>query len=428
MLKPSLTDLHLFQGLPVQIQVQNLLQETISLWWECENNHYPDMPGYTDRTRLANEDLLDHFMSKLILHAGRLPKTPSEVHNVQQEISSEYSHLASAVIGLDESQLNFIKTSGLVDALVEFSQMARRFDPLISSQDIYQAGRNVMTMNLLQLLLNLPVQISPAVFAYSMLYPYSDNYLDDPSISGQTKLKFGEHFKRRLIGEMLIPANRREQTIFDLIGMVEGQFDRSLFPQVYQSLNAIQDAQLKSLKLLRANTAPYDTDALGIVFEKGGTSVLADGYLVAGSLSPSEADFMFTYGVFTQLMDDLEDVRQDMQDGIMTLFSHSARFWPLDGLTNRTFAMGQKLLSRLDCFNSPAREPIHGILQKSINPLLIVSAGGLGSYYSRSYLAELENYLPFHYSFLNKQRRKINRQKNALTRLAEILLLRAQND
>ena len=428
MLKPSLTDLHIFQGLSVQIQVQNLLQETISLWWECENNGYPEMPSYSGQTKLANEKLLDHFIHTLSQHASRPPKTPAEIQTVRQEITTQYSSLASSIVGLEESQLEFIKASGLVEALVEFTRMARRFDPQISSEDIYQAGRNVMTMNLLQLLMNLPVQISPAVFAYSMLYPYSDNYLDDPSIAGRTKLTFGEHFKRRLNGELLEPANTREQTIFDLIGMVEGQFERGLYPQVYQSLNAIQDAQSKSLKLLRANTSPYDTDVLGIVFEKGGTAVLADGYLVAGLLSPAEAHFMFTYGAFTQLMDDLEDVRQDMKDGIMTLFSHSARYWPLDGLTNRTFAMGQKLFNRLDCFDSPAREPIKQILQKSINPLLIVSASGLGPYYSRRYLAELEGHLPFHYSFLSKQRKKIERQKTALTRLVEILLLRAKVD
>jgi hypothetical protein len=428
MLKHSLTDLRLFQDLSVRTQVQNLLQETISLWWECENNVYPEMPSYPSYTKLANEKLLDRFTSEVSQQARRLPRTPAEIQTARQQISTNYSSLACSIVGLDESQLEFIQSSGLVEALVKFAQMARRFDPQISSEDIYQAGRNVMTMNLLQLLLNLPVQITPAVFAYSMLYPYSDNYLDDPAISGQTKLTFGEHFKSRLNGEILTPANKREQTIFDLIDMVEGQFERALYPQVYQSLNAIHDAQQKSLRLLHANTSPYDTDVLGIVFEKGGTAVLADGYLVAGSLSPAEADFMFTYGAFTQLIDDLEDVRQDLKDGIMTLFSHSACFWPLDGLTNRTFVMGQKLLRRLDCFDSPAREPIKEILQKSINPLLIVSASDLAPYYTRSYLAELESHLPFHYSFLSKQRRKINRQKAALTRLAEILLLRGKID
>ena len=428
MLKHSLSDLRLFRDLSVKIQVQNLLQKSISLWWECKNNAYPEMPSYPSHTKLANEKQLDHFIRSLIQQAARLPQSPAEIQIVRQEISNQYSQLASSIIGLQDNQLSFIQTSGLVEALVEFAQMARRFDPQISREDIYQAGRNVMTMNLLQLLLNMPVQISPAVFAYSMLYPYSDNYLDDPAITDQTKLTFGEHFKRRLNGEFLKPANKHEQRIFDLIRMVECQFERSLYPQVYQSLNAIQDAQQKSLSLLHTNTSSYDTGVLEIVFEKGGTAVLADGYLVAGSLSPAEADFMFTYGVFTQLMDDLEDVQQDMKDGIMTLFSHSARFWPLDGLTNRTFAIGQELLNRLDCFNSPAREPVREILQKSIQPLLIVSAAGLSPYYTRKYLAELENHLPFHYSFLSKQRRKINRQKTGLTRLIEILLLRAKID
>ena len=35
-------------------------------------------------------------------------------------------------------------------------------------------------------LLGLPVEVTPAVFAYSMLYPYTDNYLDDPAIPRTT--------------------------------------------------------------------------------------------------------------------------------------------------------------------------------------------------------------------------------------------------
>ncbi len=37
-------------------------------------------------------------------------------------------------------------------------------------------------LDVLQLLLGIPVRVTPAIFAYSMLYPYGDNCLDDPAI------------------------------------------------------------------------------------------------------------------------------------------------------------------------------------------------------------------------------------------------------
>ena len=39
---------------------------------------------------------------------------------------------------------------------------------------------------------------------------------------------------------------------------------------------------------------------------------------------------MFYYGTFTQLIDDLEDVQIDLQKGLNTIYSQTARHWPLD--------------------------------------------------------------------------------------------------
>jgi hypothetical protein len=65
-------------------------------------------------------------------------------------------------------------------------------------------------------------------------------------------------------------------------------------------------AQSKSLQQLCCNPAPHQIDVVGISFEKGGTSVLADGYLVAGSLTAAQPDWIFGFGVLTQLLDDLD--------------------------------------------------------------------------------------------------------------------------
>ena len=46
-------------------------------------------------------------------------------------------------------------------------------------QEIGQAMRNVWIMNISQVLLNVEVKFTNAIFAYSMLYPYTDNILDD---------------------------------------------------------------------------------------------------------------------------------------------------------------------------------------------------------------------------------------------------------
>ena len=60
--------------------------------------------------------------------------------------------------------------------------------------------RNVWIMNGVQLMADVPVKITPSVFAYSMIYPYSDNFLDDPNVTEEEKQAFSKRFNQRLHG------------------------------------------------------------------------------------------------------------------------------------------------------------------------------------------------------------------------------------
>jgi hypothetical protein len=195
--------------------------------------------------------------------------------------------------------------------------------------------------------------------------------------------------------------------------MIEDQYERGLFPEVYDSLKAIHQAQTNSLNLQHPDFLPLGQDVLGIVFEKGGTSVLADGYLVAGLLTAPQRELMFYYGAFTQLMDDLEDVEGDLSSRILTLFSQTACHEPLDALTNRCIHFGGGLLETIHAFNVPGLGPLEEIMQRCITPLLIDSAGRAGRFYSRPYLAELEKHFPFRFSNLKQQRKKALRRLSA---------------
>ena len=63
--------------------------------------------------------------------------------------------------------------------------------------------RNVWIINILQRLKGVDITLSNAIFGYSMLYPYTDNYLDDVNISKEEKVEFNQRLYRRLLGEKL---------------------------------------------------------------------------------------------------------------------------------------------------------------------------------------------------------------------------------
>ena len=111
-------------------------------------------------------------------------------------------------------------------------------------EELLQAGRNVWTCFGLQMILyQQNVTMSDAYLGYSLLYPYTDNYLDDDTITPNDKKTFQDLFTRRLAGEhgeefllahslsdlalthFLVKArSEAEQKIWDCVTMVESKY------------------------------------------------------------------------------------------------------------------------------------------------------------------------------------------------------------
>jgi len=412
---------HPIQDAPSLALVQQLLARFTALWWESAPTPPTLGPTYTARDQAAREAHLERFLGAVTSELERPPRTGPERSATQERTFSAFGTFARAALDFEERHLDVLLARGFTQALTAFAQAAHRFDPALTGSDIFQAGRNVSAMNGLQLLFGQPVELTPAIFAYSLLYPYTDNYLDDPTVPAGAKLAFNERLARRLAGEDVAPTDARERTVYELVGLIERQFARSRYPQVFESLLAIHRAQVKSVRLIRRHAPPYEVDVLGISFEKGGASVLADGYLVAGSLTQAQAEFLFGWGAFLQLADDLQDVEQDRQDGLSTVFSQTVGRWPLDALTDHTFHFGARVLEQLDSFDAPGPESqaLQELMKRSAGQLLVDAAGRARRFYTRHYVRELEAHSPFRFAFLARSGKKLARQRASLMRLVE---------
>lgn len=401
--------------------IQELNQHFIDLWWDCETG-LPDLgTRYTSREQTQNEKRLNQFLDQVDCALSNPPRSRSEAQASQARLAAAFRLLGEEALGFTAAQLDLLPSQAFSDVSEEFVRMARAFDPRLSGEDIYQAGRNAWTANGLQWLMGLPVKTTPSVFAYSLLYPYTDNYLDDPAITVATKLAFNERFRQRLAGNFVPPADVQEQVIFDLVAMIEKQYSRSDDSAVFESLLDIHHAQSRSLKLIQRTAAPGEVDVLGLSFGKGGTSVLADGYLVRGSLTEAQRAYTYGHGIFAQLLDDMEDVLQDSEEGRLTIYSQPAGHWPLDALASRTFHFGRKVLMRLDCFN--VEEPVRELIQRGADLLLIDTIGRTEHHYTATYLRELESYSPFRFSFLRERRNVFIQRHGSLVKSMETAML-----
>ncbi|MDD1750071.1 MAG: class 1 isoprenoid biosynthesis enzyme, partial [Methanothrix sp.] len=226
------------------------------------------------------------------------------------------------------------------DAGDEFAHRARDFDADLCSDGIFQALRNLWIINSIQAGFGMPVRVNSSALAYSLLYTYTDNFLDDNTVPRAEKEEFGIAFGRRLAGLDVGSDTDFFARVSQLVKLVEEEYPRAMYPGVYASLLAIHRAQQDSLR----QRAEADPDILSLSVRKGGSSVLADGYLVKGTLSSLEQEFCFGYGVFLQLIDDLQDVEEDIAQGSQTFFTRAADEGALDSITMQLTAYVHRIL------------------------------------------------------------------------------------
>lgn len=403
--------------------ITELLERSIAIWHECGSGLPRLGREYTIAEQAEREERLDGFLKSIETELRALPRTRAERHHARDRITAAFMDFGRGAVGLGEQHLKLLLEGGFSAIGTELGRQARRFDPAVSVTDIVQACRNAWTACGLQALMTGDMRVTPSIFAYSMLYPYSDNYMDDPDLAPEAKLSFSDRFRRRLAGEPVAARNGREAAIWRLVSLIESQYARADYTQVFDSLLAIHHAQEESLRLLRrGGAAGGAVDVVRLSFAKGGSSVLADAYLAGGAVPEEQARFAFDWGVLLQLADDIQDVHRDCERGLLTVFSRASEEGGLDEPTNRTLQFAGRVMAQLQAFPSRGSSALKEMIMSSSYSLLIRSAGEAGELYSRGYLDRLERHSPFRFNFWRERRAQFARRGSLLKKLFEAFL------
>ena len=379
--------------------------EDYAVFWEDSKSDFPFITQkFNLNEKQSREKILDQYIQSVkVVRNGKL--TRKNFNEKDERLFFENTRTFFRD-GLDftQIQLQVMFSDELTEVTRQFVRKARRFDPTLTFHDIFQACRNMWIMNGLQIVLGLPVRQTPSMFAYSLLYPYTDNLIDNPAISSSDKLIFSHNFYLRLAGQDPMPNNDSERIIFKLVSMIEDEYPRSAYPEVYQSLLAIHQAQTQSMHLIHSGDALSETEILKICIAKGGASVLADGYLVAGRLSKDQEYFLFGYGAYLQLLDDIQDVDEDQAAGLKTVFSGINQL--LDIRLNKTYWFGEQVMKSLPLFGGQHIDVFQSLMRKSMDLFIIEAIAQNPDYYSKKYVFEMENHSPFSFSFIQKRKEK----------------------
>jgi hypothetical protein len=396
------------QMLPVNQYISHFTE----VWEKCPDNLFV-CRKYSQAEQSERESGFDRLQAKM---KGMQPRNKRMAMHEEKAAGIFFPLFRSFmenIFDYEPDQLDIILSDSFRNVSKDFYYQAREFGPELTAENLYQGLRNVWIMNGVQLKMDLPVEITPSVFAYSMIYPYSDNLLDDPAVSEGEKKAFSQRFNRRLHGEPVEPCNHTEKQLFLLVGMIESQYPREYYPKVYESLYAIQRGQTRSLSLIDCNGMP-EAEIREICFEKGGASVLADGYLVAGRLTQVQEQALFGYGIYLQLLDDVQDAREDAEASTKTLFSGMYGKRSLDSMLNRTIHFGRIALKEMSCFGGSKSETMIRLMNRSIEMMAVESAGLNPGSWSDEYLAALEEYSPLRFEFLRQKKSQSKSQRLAL--------------
>lgn len=385
--------------------ISELTTYYLQRWWEASTD-FPKLSkeiGYRDK--ISNERKIEGFRKDLSAMIKGLPQgAPAEAWS--KELFTLIKDLEGSMIGYGQRCIDFFSDKGYSTITEDFIKEIKAFDPEINFQDVFQAIRNVWIMNSIQIILGIEVTLTPSIFSYSMLYPYSDNYLDDISVTQADKISFNKRFQSWLMGYPVEPCNTNEARIYKLVQRIETEYPRNDYPQVFNSLLGIHQAQERSLLQQRGGSIPYERDILGISFEKGGSSVLADGYLVKGNLTNREAIFMFGYGVFLQIIDDLQDVEADLKQGHMTIFSQLAKIRPLDHLVNKLFWFIEDVLNDTELFSTEEVMELRNVMHESCRIMIFEAIAKNKKMFTNQYIREIEKYSILRLTYYKKIKKK----------------------
>jgi hypothetical protein len=400
--------------------VEGQVAQTIAVWNQSAAEPVEGGRRYNAVEQTERERAYDEGLNAVEREAKR-PRTRVERIEAQERITAAFGRFSAAALDLEGDAVELL-TDDFLPVGTKLARWARRFDESLSMADIIQACRNAWTACGLQPLLGGQVELTASILGYSLLYPYTDNFLDRVDVTGAAKRRFSERFRKRLRGDAIAIEDVRDAALWELVRLIEGQYPRAEFPQVFECLLAIHRAQEASVGQLRGGDACAEDEVLWVSCAKGGSSVLADACLARGWMNEVESEFAFAWGVLLQLGDDLQDVREDMARGSMTLFSRAAgRGVPLDGLARQLLRFSERVGAQME--GLPEGEAmLKDLLRMSWRQLIVGAVADSHEYFSREFVEELERSSPFRFGFLRARRKRLAGREGLYARLFEAFL------
>lgn len=391
--------------------IRNVCMKNVCEIWEGLPDTFPDFSSeISTKQKKDNERYIRSVSKCFSKHMNRFPRAFSE-HTEVVDIQSRarvgemrktfkwkrrmrrlIGHVLSKekVLWIHEA-MNSERMDIFIDEIESFLVLARSFAPELSVEDLGQAIRNYLVYMMFVMIKEGSPGLNTAAFGYSMLYPFTDNYIDSPVIPESEKAKYNQLIREVIEGKTVCADGQHQKKTCELLQMIESKYPRDRNTNLYVLLLAMQEAQEQSMRQFKSDVVLSAKELLNISLRKGGLSVLLDRFLVPIPVTEEELTFFFGFGFFLQLADDLQDIRHDSERGAQTLLTFNLRTEEEEKIVNKMFWLVYHLTNRYHSDDELFKQ----FILQNCYVLLYTSVIGSRAYLPEGYLENLEKYMPF---------------------------------
>lgn len=366
--------------------------------WQKADDSFPDfLPNITQEIRATNDEYVTEIAKSFQEQLKDLPrynfgrrkwkkKTMPLINEVLYQEDLIGLHKVMDQTSIDE----------FTAEIFQFLRHVRSFSPELKLYDIGQALRNYIVYVCFKKMHKVNSGFSMAAFGYSMLYPFTDNFIDNKNCTATEKQEYNQLIRNKIQGSPINPRTKHQRKTCELLQAIENDYPREESTGVYKLLLYMLEAQEISIKQQNKELPLTKEERLHISVYKGGFSVLIDRFFVHKEIT--EADFLFylAFGYFLQLADDLQDVKEDSELGYSTLFTLDLHSSSMEALVNKMLHYLKDIMEDYQADN----EIFKSFILNTSQLLILSSLIGSKEFFSSSYLERIYHLLPVSRSVL----------------------------
>lgn len=362
----------------------------------------PDIFFKTDiRQKKENEALVQELFQRMQKDFKQKPENTDDRKKWEENLEQYFMDFWER-----EKILSLSEWMGpkLLDALKReakhFIEKVRNFDETLNQAQIWQTLRNYFIYAMIVEMQGEEQNAKNPILAYSLLYPYTDNYIDNKWISVKEKEQYNRMIASKLLGKTTMPENSLEEKTCCLLDMILDDYEGEKQKRVAEILLRLLDAQNQSISQQKADVT--EEQILEISIRKGSNSVLADYLFAASDWLQEEEEFYKKFGFLLQLVDDLQDIKEDRETGSHTLMTQAEEQKKLEQCVNHLLWFSWNVIRRFE----PKKPRIKGFVLKNCVEISLLAVAINHQFFSMKYLKALEPYLPFSLEFMKKRQKQ----------------------